>query len=328
MAIPTALITLLLGMALVLAGLWVGQHVTMLPVDASSNAPVYDSLFQVLFSIGTILFVGIIGLLVFSLVRFRRRPGDHGDGAPIEGNLPLEIVWTAIPAVVVLFVGIYSYDIYERMGGMAPLNDHSAMHAVQPASGHGGAAGHGAHHGHGSDGDTVILAAAGDPDAAPAASQVGSASAPPDSTPRVWGGIGVSSDSPTGEQALPVDLTAMQFAFIFHYPEGNIISGELHVAAGRPVELRMEARDVIHAFWVPQFRLKQDVIPGQRTVLSFTPTRPGSYPIVCAELCGPYHGGMRSTVVVHEPDAFEAWLKQNTPAAPPTVADSGSTATA
>jgi cytochrome c oxidase subunit 2 len=90
----------------------------------------------------------------------------------------------------------------------------------------------------------------------------------------------------------------------------------------------MEARDVIHAFWVPQFRLKQDVIPGQPTVLSFTATRPGSYPIVCAELCGPYHGGMRSTVVVHEPDDFDTWVTKNTPPPPATVADAGSTPTA
>ena len=90
----------------------------------------------------------------------------------------------------------------------------------------------------------------------------------------------------------------------------------------------MEARDVIHAFWVPQFRLKQDVIPGQPTLLSFTATRPGTYPIVCAELCGPYHGGMRSTVVVHEPADFDAWLSKNTPPAPATVASSSSTPTA
>ena len=106
-------------------------------------------------------------------------------------------------------------------------------------------------------------------------------------------------------------VTAMQFAFIFHYPEGNITSGELHVSAGQPVQLRMEARDVIHAFWVPQFRLKQDIIPGQPTLLSFTPTKPGTYPIVCAELCGPYHGGMRTNVVVHDPDSFQTWLDQN-----------------
>lgn len=130
MPIPSSLVTLLVGMALVLSGLWVGYNVNLLPLDASANAPVYDSLFRVLFSIGTILFLGIVGLVVFSLVRFRRRAGDHTDGQAIEGNLLLEIVWTAIPAIVVLFVGIYSYDIYERMGGMSSLNDHSAMHRM------------------------------------------------------------------------------------------------------------------------------------------------------------------------------------------------------
>ena len=272
MPIRTVLTVIAATTALVLTGLWVGNNVNMLPLDASSNAPTYDALFKVLFSIGTVLFLGIVILLVYSLFRFRRRSGDLSDGLAIEGNLPLEIVWTAIPAIVVLFVGIYSYDIYERMGGMVALNDHSAMDHSGMASG--------------------------------GVSQA-----------RVWGGIGGAGmdAAPTGP-VLPVEVTAMQFAFIFHYPEANITSGELHVPTGQPVELHMEARDVIHAFWVPQFRLKQDVIPGQPTVLSFTATKAGSYPIVCAELCGPYHGGMRSTVVVHEPEAYATWLQQNSPA--------------
>jgi cytochrome c oxidase subunit 2 len=281
MPIPPSLITFLVGMALVLAGLWLGQNVSLLPLDASLNAPVYDELFKVLFSIGSVLFIGILGLLLFSLVRFRRRPGDNSDGAPIEGNLPLEIVWTAIPAVVVLFIGIYSYDIYDRMGGMTPLNDHSAMAHASASM------------------ESAGTMQAANVDGSPA--------------PRVWGGIGVKSD----KDALAIDLTALQFAFIFHYPEANITSGELHIPANQSVELRMRANDVIHAFWVPQFRLKQDVIPGQQTILTFTATRPGTYPIVCAELCGPYHGGMRSSVVVHEPDEFNAWLQKNSPAPPP-----------
>ena len=260
MQIPSAIITLVIGMALVLGGLWIGHNINLLPIDASVNAPIYDELFQVLFTIGTILFVGIVGLLIFSLIRFRRRVGEIGDGVAIEGNLPLEIFWTAVPAVVVLFVGLYSYDIYDRMGGMVPLaHDHLG----------------GAHE------------------------------------ERVWGGISSGSIDAGVANALPIDVTAMQFAFLFHYPEGEIISGELHVPAGRPVTLRMEAKDVIHAFWVPEFRLKQDVIPGQPTQLSFTPTREGRYPIVCAELCGPYHGGMRSTVVVEAPEVWDDWFNSN-----------------
>ena len=268
MRIRTAATTGLAATALVVTGLVIGTRVNLLPEDASTNAYAYDSLFQVLFSIGTMLFLGILIVLVYSLVRFRRRPGELADGPAIEGNLPLEIVWTAIPAVVILFVGIYSYDIYERMGGMTPLNDHS-MHAMH--------------------------------------------SEPADS--RTWAGISpaLSTDA-NASPALPVEVTAMQFAFIFHYPDAGITSGELHVPLGQPVSLLMRANDVIHAFWVPQFRLKQDVIPGQPTLLSFTPTRPGRYPIVCAELCGPYHGGMRSSVIVEEPETFAAWVAQNSPA--------------
>jgi cytochrome c oxidase subunit 2 len=308
--IPSSLITLLAGMVLVLVGLWVGNNVQLLPVEASSNAPIYDDLFKVLFVISTILFLGIVGLLVFSLIRFRRRPGQRGDGLAIEGNLPLEILWTAVPAIVVLFVGIYSYDIYERMGGMVPLNDHSAhLAAAHEGGGMGSMAGAMVSMGEGS----VIPVSLESSNGAKSSAGKG---------PRVWGGIG-----PTGAaaEALNVDLTAMQFAFIFHYPDGDITTGELHVPVDRPVELRMKANDVIHAFWVPQFRLKQDVIPGQPTVLTFTATRPGSYPIVCAELCGPYHGGMRSTVVVHETDGFDAWLLKNQPATVASAAEASPT---
>ena len=266
MPIPSAILTLVLGMLLVLGGLWIGQNINLLPVDASANAPIYDELFRVLFSIGTILFVGIVGLILFSLVRFRRRPGQLGDGLALEGNLPLEVFWTAVPAIVVLFVGLYSYDIYERMGGMVPL-------------------------GHGDHGSETVV------------------------DQRIWGGIGSTQDSQTATTAgippLPIEVTAMQFAFLFHYPDGDFISGEMHVPVDRPVSLRMEAKDVIHAFWIPEFRLKQDVIPGQPTVLDFTPTRTGSYSIVCAELCGPYHGGMRSSVVVDSADDFDTWLQSN-----------------
>ncbi len=264
----SAIYIFLLGLGLIAGGVWSGQNLNPLPIDASTNAPIYDELFKVLFTIGIILFVGMLGLVVFSLIKFRRRPGDSGDGIALEGNLPLEILWTAVPAVVVLFVGLYSYDIYERMGGMQPLS----------------------HGGHNEKSIEVEQ--------------------------KIWGGIGSKETSFTNSSdktisPLPVEVTAMQFAFLFHYPKGDIISGELHVPSGQPVTMKMISKDVIHAFWVPEFRLKQDVIPGQTTILNFTPTKPGRYPIICAELCGPYHGGMRSTVVVEDPDSYEAWFKQN-----------------
>ena len=86
----------------------------------------------------------------------------------------------------------------------------------------------------------------------------------------------------------------------------------LHIPDNRPVQLKMTAGDVIHAFWVPQLRLKQDVIPGREAILAFTANRAGTYPIICAELCGPYHGGMKTTLHVDSPQEYEQWIQNNT----------------
>ena len=283
MPIPASILTLAAGILLALVSLWVGQNINLMPVAAADDASAVDALFKVLFSIGVGLLLGITAMLVVALVAFRRRPGDHLDGPAVEGNLPLEVFWTAVPAIVILILGVYSYDIYARMGGMADFHHHTSMPPpeVQQAS-----------LGHPPDPDTVI-----------------------------WGGI----DRAEGA-AFPVEVTAMQFAFIFHYPQQNFTTGELHLPLGQPVELRLKANDVIHAFWVPEFRLKQDVIPGQPTMLSFTANRQGDYDIICAELCGPYHGGMRSKVVVEDPQEFEEWLVHNTPATVATGPDPAPTA--
>ncbi len=263
----TAIYTIIISVGLIFGCIWASNNFNFLPVVASSNAPIYDELFKVLFVIGTILFIGMTALVIYSLIKFRKKPGQEGDGPPIEENLPLEILWTAVPAVVVLFVGLYSYDIYNRMGGMQLHSHNNDIHHTMS------------------------------------------------SQERIWGGIGEASTQVKDDsQVFPVvnvELSAMQFAFLFNYPKGNIISGELHVPVGHPVRMTMESTDVIHAFWVPEFRLKQDVIPGQPTILNFTPTKTGRYPIICAELCGPYHGGMRSTVVVEEQAEYDDWFQKN-----------------
>nr|YP_009530966.1 putative cytochrome c oxidase subunit II [Paulinella micropora]AXY63655.1 putative cytochrome c oxidase subunit II [Paulinella micropora] len=285
MSIRSITVAALISIILILAGLWVGQNVNLLPVAASANAPLYDQLFRVLLSVSTVLFLTIFSILIFSLIRFRRQMFESDDGLSLQNNLGLEILWTAIPAVIILVIGLYSYDIYDQMGGMVPLKkaDNIYQSRKQAAI-------------KGLETEQTVL--------------VEGDKKPQDQ--KVWGGIGLGTIS-TENHTVPIEVTAMQFAFIFKYPSQNIVTGELHVPVGRPVELRMEAKDVIHAFWVPEFRLKQDIIPGQPTLLSFTPTRTGTYPIVCAELCGPYHGGMRSQVIVDEPDVFDEWLVTNTP---------------
>ena len=78
----------------------------------------------------------------------------------------------------------------------------------------------------------------------------------------------------------------------------------------------IEAQDVIHSFWVPQFRLKQDALPGQPAELRFVATREGTYPVVCAELCGAYHGAMRTQVIVHSLEDYGAWVNSRLAQAP------------
>jgi cytochrome c oxidase subunit II len=76
------------------------------------------------------------------------------------------------------------------------------------------------------------------------------------------------------------------------------------------VRLSMSANDVIHAFWVPEFRLKQDIIPGRQTEIRFTPQTAGDYSVICAELCGPYHGAMRGAVVVQPQKDYDNWIQE------------------
>ncbi len=139
--------------------------------------------------------------------------------------------------------------------------------------------------------------------------------------------------------ALQVEVTGMQFAWYFRYPgpdavfgrtaprliapgEGNpvgidpadphgtddIVTSELVLPAARPVDLRLHAQDVIHGFAIPEMRLKQNAVPGETIHLHFTPTTPGTYAILCTQLCGAGHYRMQANLRVLPPAAFAAWL--------------------
>lgn len=115
---------------------------------------------------------------------------------------------------------------------------------------------------------------------------------------------------------LEVDVTAQQFAWSFAYPDlQDVQSNELVLPKDRPVHFRIRTEDVLHSFWVPEFRLKQDTVPGITTEIRLTPTRLGSYPVVCVELCGIGHSTMRQTVRVVPPERFRAWIERRQQAA-------------
>ncbi len=108
--------------------------------------------------------------------------------------------------------------------------------------------------------------------------------------------------------AITVQVTGRQFAWDFYYPDRDVHSPELHVPLGLQVHLLMHSEDVIHAFWVPDFRVKKDVMPDRVTELRFTADKIGTYPVVCSRLCGAGHAFMRSNVVVQTESDYTTWL--------------------
>ncbi|MDJ0510994.1 MAG: cytochrome c oxidase subunit II [Crocosphaera sp.] len=266
MKIPSNIITLIIGVIITLISLWYGQNHGLLPVAASEDAKQVDNIFNFMMTIATGLFLLVEGVLVYSVIKFRRRKGDTSDGPPIEGNVPLEILWTAIPTIIVFILALYSFEAYNNMGGLDPMTSKDTP-PQQIAMG--------------SEHHQMAL------------------------------GIGNSNTGDT--PAVVVEVKAIQYAWIFTYPETGIISGELHVPIDRPVRLNINAGDVLHAFWVPQLRLKQDAIPGREAVLAFTANLEGDYPIICAELCGAYHGGMKSVLHVDSKEAYAQWEDANKP---------------
>jgi cytochrome c oxidase subunit II len=288
---------------IVISGIWYGNNNGLLPLAASDEASLYDGLFNTLTALATALFLLVEGTLLFCIFRFRRRPGDNTDGPPIRDNFTLELIWTAVPTVIVMFVGIYSFDVYSAMQGNSPgsmlamshdMSSHKPMAiaidklGIEPAQ-------------------ASVLTTSSEHQSTQANQEISqvtpsAAKSPNTSAPITAGQSDIST--------ININVTAMQFAWIFSYPDyNNIETAEMHIPVGSKVTLNLNAADVIHAFWVPQIRLKQDVIPGLPTQLQFTANKTGEYPVVCAELCGAYHGGMRAQLFVDTPDGFQAWVK-------------------
>jgi cytochrome c oxidase subunit 2 len=107
---------------------------------------------------------------------------------------------------------------------------------------------------------------------------------------------------------LDIHVIGRQWMWKVQHPDGKREINSLHVPVGQQVQLTMASQDVIHSFFIPAFRLKQDVMPGRYTKISFTPSKVGQYHLFCAEYCGTLHSGMIGTVFVMEPEQYQAWL--------------------
>ena len=174
------------------------------------------------------IFSLVIAVIVYCVIAFRAQPDDDTDGPPIHGNTRLEVIWTVVPAILVISIGVVS---------------------------------------------AVVL----------------------------------SKNADAGANPLRVKVFAQQFAWRFEYP-GNVRSDELVMPLHRHVKFDMTSADVIHSFWIPQMGQKQDVVPGIQTEIVVTPTKTGTFSLICTELCGLGHATMRAPVRVLAPGAFNAWL--------------------
>jgi cytochrome c oxidase subunit 2 len=131
----------------------------------------------------------------------------------------------------------------------------------------------------------------------------------------VWGAIALNNITRPKEGEMTVNVTGKQWIWSFAYPEQeDILSGELVLPVDRTIVLKMNAEDVIHSFWVPEFRVKQDLVPDRETTLRITPTETGAYKLRCAEICGLNHTQMEADVRVVSAEEFEAWVAEKSAA--------------
>ncbi len=124
----------------------------------------------------------------------------------------------------------------------------------------------------------------------------------------IWGAVIYFQERTPPADATEVYVVAKQWMWKIEHMEGQREINELHVPTGQDVKLIMTSQDVIHSFFIPAFRIKQDVLPGRYTTLWFKATKPGVYHLFCAEYCGTMHSGMGGSIVVMEPQEYAQWM--------------------
>lgn len=252
----TKIITISLS-ALALAGIsiWMGQvSYSWFPPQASAEAILIDNLFSLLTAIGTFIFLGVTAAIIYNIIVHRAGRYDNSDGPPIEGNVTLEVIWTAIPLLIVFGIATFSYQTYDKMDLHGPTEIAHLPQVMESA---------------------------------------------------------YADKGLTNEPMTNVEVDSKQWAWVFRYPEKNITSTELHLPVDRRVHLTMRSQDVIHGFYIPAFRVKQDIIPPKTVEFEFTPIREGTYRLRDSQYSGTYFAAMQTDVVVESPEDYHNWLNQS-----------------
>ena len=213
-----------------------------LPENVSTYGKDIDYLFYLIYYITGVAFLLVTGTMVVFLVLYRHREGRRA--MYTHGNTALEIIWTIVPAIILVVLSFMSQTTWGNIKARMP-----------PADVH-------------------------------------------------------------------MQVTAKQFNWEIAYPgpDGKLgtaddlqMENELHVPVNKVVWVTLKSKDVIHSFFLPNLRLKQDAVPGREIQAWFEATKPGQYELPCAELCGFGHSGMRGWLYVHPADEYENWVKEHWP---------------
>ncbi|MBR8838323.1 MAG: cytochrome c oxidase subunit II [Stigonema ocellatum SAG 48.90 = DSM 106950] len=267
MKIRNILIVSAIAIALTAVSLWIGHLAySWFPPQAAAESELVDNLFSFLITLGAFIFFGVTGTLMYSVIFHRAGTHDTSDGPPIEGNVTLEVIWTAIPVLLVFWIAGYSYQIYEQMGIQGPME---AIHMHIPIG-------------------------------------MKSANAAPMKEDTQTTSVSTSSSTLPIED---IEVNARQWAWVFRYPETGVTSTELHLPVNYRVRLAMKSEDVLHGFYIPAFRVKQDIIPNRNINFEFTPIRTGKYRLTDSEFSGTYFATMLANVVVESVEDYKKWLE-------------------
>lgn len=201
-----------------------------LPVQGSQYAGSVDTLYSFIVWLSIFFFVLVGGLTLFFAWNYRRRGGKDHATPHITDHLPLEVVWSVVPLILVMVIFFWGFTDY--MQSTVPPQD-----------------------------------------------------------------------------ALEIQVTAKKWVWTFEYPDGTRSINEVHIPVNRAVKFVMSSEDVIHDFYVPDMRVKRDVLPNRYTQLWFTPTVLGDHVVECAQYCGKGHSDMLAHIFVDTPAKFQDWME-------------------
>ena len=211
-----------------------------LPENVTSYGRDIDWLFHLIYAITGVTFILVTVAFLAFLVIYRDRPGRQARYT--HGNTTLEIVWTVVPALILVVLTFLSVPAWSKIKMTMPATD------------------------------------------------------------------------------VVIEVTAKQFNWQVRYPgpdgkfgteDDKTFLDEMHVPVGKPVRINLKSQDVIHSFFVPQFRIKQDAVPGREIGVWFDVMKPGKYEWPCAELCGFGHSGMKGWVYAHSAEDYAKWAAEN-----------------